>query len=336
MKLVIVLPSHFELWTAPPWFAPRLRQEFPALEVVEHHRYRDAEQDLRDADIAMTFILRPEHFRAARKLRWIHSPAAAVHQLLIPEIVAGDVIVTNGRGVHGPVVAEHALALILALAKCLPSAMRFQAKHTWALDLLWQENPRPREIAGATLGLVGVGSIGGELAVRAEALGMRVMAVREHPQKGADWRSPVNDPPSPPAVYGPEGLEPMLRESDYVVLAAPLTGKTQALMDARHLAAMKPDACLVNVSRGALVDEAALADALQHRRLGGAALDVFDLEPLPPESPLWDLPNLLITPHSAALTDKLWQRHYDLLADNLRRYFAGQPLRMTVDKNKGY
>lgn len=335
MKLVIVLPSHFELWTAPAWFAPRLRQEFPDLEVVEHHRYREAEQDLRDADAAMTFVLRPEHFRAARKLRWIHSPAAAVHQLLIPEIVASDVIVTNGRGVHGPVVAEHALALILALSKCLHSAMSFQAKHTWALDLLWQENPRPREISGATLGLVGVGSIGGELARRAEALGMRVMAVREHPQKGADWRVP-GDPPPQSVVYGPDGLDSMLRESDYVVLAAPLTGKTQALMDARRLASMKPNACLVNVSRGALVDETALANALQARHLGGAALDVFEHEPLPPESPLWDLPNLLITPHSAALTDKLWQRHYDLLADNLRRYFAGQPLRMTVDKNKGY
>lgn len=336
MKLLIALHHRFELWKPPAWVRERLQERFPELKVVQLPDYSKVEEQIGDADALLAWSLRPEQFRAARKLRWIHSPAAAVHQLLIPEIVAGEVIVTNGRGVHGPVVAEHALALILALAKCLPSAMRFQAKHTWALDLLWQENPRPREIAGATLGLVGVGSIGGELAVRAEALGMRVMAVREHPQKGADWRSSVNDPSSPPAVYGPEGLEPMLRESDYVVLAAPLTGKTQALMDARHLAAMKPDACLVNVSRGALVDEAALADALQHRRLGGAALDVFDLEPLPPESPLWDLPNLLITPHSAALTDKLWQRHYDLLADNLRRYFAGQPLRMTVDKNKGY
>ncbi len=214
--------------------------------------------------------------------------------------------------------------------------MRLQAKHTWALDLLWQEKPRPREIAGATLGLVGVGSIGGELARRAEALGMRIVAVREHPQKGADWRvtGMVDAPPS--AVYGLEHLETILREADYVVLAAPLTGKTHVLIDARRLARMKPDACLINVSRGALVDETALAEALRARRLAGAALDVFESEPLPPDSPLWDLSNLLITPHSAALTDKLWQRHYDLLADNLRRYFAGQPLRMIVDKNKGY
>jgi len=338
MKLVIVLPSQFELWTAPAWFSERLRGDFPQLEVVHRENYESIEDDLRDAEIAVTWSLRPEQFHAARKLRWIHSPAAAVHQLLIPEIVASDVVVTNARGVHGPVVAEHALALILALAKCLPSAMRWQAQHAWAQEQLWRERPHPREIAGATLGLIGVGSIGGEVAGRAEALGMRILAVREHPEKGTDWARPAAPAVAaePPAVCGPEGLEQTLRESDYVVVAAPLTGKTRALLDAPRLACMKREACLVNVSRGALVEERALIAALESGRIGGAALDVFEHEPLSSDSPLWDLPNVLITPHSAALTDRLWQRHYELIAKNLQHYLAGQPLLSAVDKQKGY
>ncbi len=128
----------------------------------------------------------------------------------------------------------------------------------------------------------------------------------------------------------------MVAAADFLVLAAPLTSRTRTLIDAARLARMKPDACLINVSRGALVDEAALVDALRAGRLGGAALDVFEQEPLPPESPFWDLPNVLITPHAAGLTERMWERHYALFSEELRRFFAGQPLLNVVDKSKGY
>ena len=264
---------------------------------------------------------------AAKKLRWVHSTAAAVHQLLSPELVASDVVLTNSTQVHGPVVAEHALALILALAKRLPSAVKLQQRGVWGQTTLWEERPRPREVAGATLGVVGLGSIGGELVRLARALGMRVVAVREHPEKGTAGAD---------AVYGLGDLGRLLAESDYVVLAAPLTEKSRGLMNAARLAQMKPDGFLINVSRGALVDEAALAAALEKHTIAGAALDVFATEPLPAESPLWRLENLLITPHTAAVTERLWERHYELLADNLRRYLAGEPLRGLVDKTRGY
>ena len=338
MKLVIVVHHRFELWTAPPWLTERLRRDFPQLEVVQRNSYDGIEQDLSGAEIAITWSLRPEQLRAAPKLRWIHSPAAAVHQLLIPEIVASDVLITNARSVHGPVVAEHVIAVILAMAKLLPSALRWQARRVWAQEQLWQERPRPREIAGATLGLIGLGSIGREVARRADALGMRILAVREHPQKGIDWPvAPATDSGAlAHTVFGPDELDSVLAQADYVVIAAPLTAKTRTLLDAARLARMKPGACLVNVSRGALVDERALAEALGSGRIAGAALDVFEREPLPPDSPLWDLENLLITPHSAALTDKLWERHYALIAQNLRRYLAGEPLLSLVNKQKGY
>jgi phosphoglycerate dehydrogenase-like enzyme len=328
MKLLIVLHHRFELWNAPPWFSQRLRQEFPQLEIVHLTNYEGVEQELRDAEITIAWSLRPEQFKAAHKLRWIHSPAAAVHQLMFPELITSDVILTNSREVHGPVVAEHVIALILALAKQLPQAVRLQQKHIWGQDPMWRRGPRPREVTGATLGLVGLGSIGYEVARRAAALGMHVIAMREHPEKGR--------PDGVKQIFAPSQFDTLLAQSDYVVLAAPLTSTTRNLIDAARLAQMKPDACLINVSRGPLVDEAALAQALRDKKIGGAALDVFVSEPLPSESPLWDLENLLITPHTAALTEKLWERHYALISENLRRYLNHQPLLAVVDKQKGY
>lgn len=327
MKLLIVLHHRFELWNAPPCFADQLQKHFPQIEVIHLASYNGIEDHLPDSEIVIAWSLRPEQFKLAHKLRWIHSPAAAVHQLMFPELVASDVILTNAREVHGPVVAEHVMAQIFALAKRLSSAMRLQQRHTWGQQAMWEEHPRPREVAGATLGLVGLGSIGREVVRLASAIGMRVIAVREHPEKGSDGAE---------SIFGPARLDEMLAQADYVVLAAPLTSSTRALIGAAQLSRMKPDACLINVSRGALVDEDALAEALHAGKIGGAALDVFSKEPLPPDSPLWDLDNLLITPHTAALTEKLWQRHYALVSENLRRYLAGQPLLAVVDKQRGY
>ena len=328
MKLLIVVHHRFELWQAPAWVAEKLRQEFPQVEVVQLAGYDDIEEQIRDAEIVVAWSLRPEQIKHAARLRWIHSPAAAVHQLMYPELVESDIVVTNARQVHGPVVAEHVIALILALAKKLPQAVRLQPQHVWGQEVLWNDRPRVREIAGAALGLVGVGSIGREVAKRAAALGMRVMAVREHPEKGS--------PEGVEQVFGPNRLDEFLGRPDYVVLAAPVTPSTTRLMNAARLGRMKPEACLINVGRGPLVDEAALADALRQRRLGGAALEVFPKEPLPADSPLWEVENLLITPHTAALTDQLWPRHYALIRENLRRYLAHEPLLAMVDKGKGY
>lgn len=328
MKLLIVLHHRFELWNAPDWFARRLQGDFPQVEVVHFSSYDGIEPHLRDAEIIITWSLRPEQFTLATHLRWIHSPAAAVHQLMFPELVQSEVALTNAREVHGPVVAEHVMALIFALAKQIPQAVRLQQKHTWGQEIMWQGNPRPREVAGATLGLVGLGSIGRVVATRAAALGMRVIATRENTQK--------EKPASVEQVYAADEINTLLENSDYVVLAAPTTSATTGLINADRLAHMKPEAFLINVGRGPLVDAEALAVALHNKKIGGAALDVFDQEPLPADSPLWDLENLLLTPHTAGLTDQLWERHYTLITKNLRRYLAHQPLLALVDKTKGY
>jgi len=328
MNLLIVVYHRFELWRVPAWFPEWLAQEFPQLAIVNRESYEGVEANLRDAEIIFTISLHPEQFALCNKLRWIHAPTAAVHQFLFPELVNSDVILTNSTEVHGPVVAEHVLALMFALAKKIPQARALQIRHEWGKEAIWSQGAHPKEIGAATLGLVGLGSIGRRVARMASALGMRVLAVREHVEK--------EKPEGVDAVHSSSEIEEVLRQSDFVVLATPLTPQTTKLMDAKRLAAMKPDSYLINVGRGAQVDEPALADALRNRKIAGAALDVFEHEPLPADSPLWDIENLLITPHTAGITDKLWQRHYQNFADNLRRYVAKQPLQHVVDKHKGY
>jgi len=328
MKLLLVVYHRFDLWNVPAWFPKKLHEDFPQIELLRRTSYDGIENHLHDAEVLFAFSLRPEQFAFAQKLRWIHAPTAAVHQLLFPELVSSDVVVTNSHEVHGPVVAEHVIALIFALAKKIPQATRLQQKRIWGQDSIWNEGARPREIAGATLGLIGLGSIGRTVARKAAALGMRVIAVREHPEK--------EKPEGVEAVYAPSQLNELLSQSEYVVVAAPLTETTRGMINAGRLAAMRPDAYLINVGRGLQVDEIALADALRNHRIAGAALDVFEHEPLPAESRLWELENLLITPHTAGLTEKLWQRHYALFSENLRRYLAHEPLLFVVDKHKGY
>jgi len=326
-KILVVVHHGFELWNAPSWFADRLRDQFPQVNVVQLPDYKSVDEEIVDAEIAVAWSIRPQQVAAARSLRWIHSPAAAVHQFMFPELVNSHIVVTNAREVHGPVVAEHVIALIFVLAKKIPEAVRLQDKHQWAQQRMWDELPRVREVSGATLGLVGLGSIGRAVTKMAKALGMRVVASREYPEKGNEGAD---------AVFAASEVNEVFRQADYVVLAAPITNGTKAIANQERLALMKPQACLINVGRGPLIDEGALAAALRDRKIGGAALDVFPIEPLPPEAQLWDIPNLLITPHTAALTDRLWERHYALFADNLQRYLNGEKLLAVVDKSKGY
>ena len=322
MKLLIVVHHRFDLWRVPAWFGARLSEEFSQLQIVQRDSYEGIEDHLHDAEVIFTISLRPEQFALTKKLRWIHAPTAAVHQLLFPELIASDVIVTNSSEVHGPVVAEHVIALIFALAKKIPQAALLQQKGIWGQDEIWSKGVHPREIAGSTLGLIGVGSIGRRVAQMASALGMRVIAVREHVEKGR--------PEGVEAVFAPSALEDVLKQSDFVVVAAPLLPETTRLINAQRLAWMKPEAYLINVGRGPQVDDAALVEALDAGRIAGAALDVFEREPLPADSPLWTAKNLLITPHVGAATPQFSPRALRVAADELRRYMNGEPLHNVV------
>ena len=327
MKVILAIHHPFELWNAPEWLGSRLQQAFPQHRFVQLANFERLNEEISEAEVFIGWQLRPEQFRRAIHLHWIHATTAAVHQLMFPELVASKVHVTNSTDIHGPVVAEHAITLILALCKGLPLAAKYQAERHWGQQDLWQSAMRPREISGATLGIVGLGAIGKQCVPLAKGLGMQVLAVRDRPELGSEGAD---------QVYGTEQLKQMLAEADYVLLAAPLTAKTQALFNDETFAAMRRDACFLNVSRGALVDEAALERALRSKTIRAAALDVFATEPLPPDSPLWGLENLLITPHTAALTERLWERHYSRIVDNIERFVEGRSLLGEVDKRKGY
>ena len=327
MKLLIALHHRFQPWIAPLWFSQRLRSDFPQVDVVQLPNYDRVSEEIGDAELAIAWSLRADQITAAKKLRWVHSTAAAVHGLMTPELQASDIVVTNARAVHGPVVAEHAMSLVFAMAKRLPEAAKYQAQRHWAQQEICETPPLPREIRDSTIVIVGFGSIGTSLAKLAKALGMRVIGVREHPGKGSGLAD---------AMYGFEDLNRALSQGDFVVLATPVTEKTRQLMNADRLAHLKPDAHLINVGRGVLIDEEALQHALRDNRFAGAALDVTAVEPLSPGSPLWTMENVFITPHTAGFAQKMWERHYISYTENLRRYLAGEPLQWIVDKKAGY
>jgi phosphoglycerate dehydrogenase-like enzyme len=327
-KLLIATQSRLDLWVAPDWFAENLGKEFPHLDVVRITNYEGVDGVLADAQIVFTQSLSAEQFVAARQLRWIHSPAAAVHQFMFPELVASDVILTNAREVHGIGVAEHVMALIFAIAKRIPESVRFQEKHVWGQEILWNGRACPLDIARATIGVVGFGSIGSNVTKYAKAMGMKVIVVRERPGKSR--------PEFVDEELASSKLDEMLARADYVVLSPPLTPETRGMIGLEQFAKMKSSAYLINVGRGPLIDEAALVAALRDHKIAGAALDVFDQEPLPADSALWDLENLLITPHTAGMAGNLWQRHYALFSENVRRFLKGEPLLGLVDKRRGY
>lgn len=326
-KIVLCIWHRFDQWRVPDWLVRDLRARYPGLNVVHLPTYDGLDDAVADADIFCGFTLKPEQFARAGQLKWIHCLAAGVNQLMRDDIRASSVLVTNSRHVHAVAMAEHTLALILALARRLPSAARYQAQKQWAQQEIWDEQPHPAEINGRTLLIVGYGAIGQELAKRARACGMQVIGVKRDPTRGTEHAD---------RVVGTTELAAALAAADFVVLAVPVTPETDHYFGREQFAAMKPTAYFLNISRGALVDEAALVEALRVKKIVGAAIDVAEVEPLPSESPLWEAPNLLLTPHLAGVSERLWHRHAELLFENLDRYFASRELLNLVDKHRGY
>jgi len=259
-------------------------------------------------------------FMASRGLRWVHAVSAGVERYLFPEFVQSPIMLTNSSGVHGIPISEMILALMLMLTKQLHKSMRFQLAGRW--DKLF-----PDELAGKNVGILGLGNIGMETAWRAKCFGMKVLAL----EKRAMRRPVYVD-----EILGPEDLAYFLSESDYLVVTLPLTGETYHMIDEKELRLMKPNAYLINVSRGAVVDNAALIKALTEGWIAGAGLDVFEKEPLPEDSEFWKLGNVIVTPHISGSTPYYADRVTQIFCKNLVRYLEGKPLVNLVDKNAGY
>ena len=315
------------VWNLPAEQLDPLRAEFPSVRFTSARDRSEVDRLMPESEIVLGWALSRENLSTARALRWVHVTAAGVGSLLFPEFVESPVVLTNGRGMHAAAMAEHTLAVMLPFVRKLHLARDAQRERRWNQGGIWTHHPSIGELAGGTLGLIGFGSVGQAIAVRARALGLGVLAVRRHPAR---------DPSPADAQWGTDRLGELLERSDWVVLAAPLTNETRAMIGARELAQMQPHAVLVNLGRGSLVEEHALIEALAAGRIAGAALDVFESEPLPPESPLWSMPQVIVTPHVSGLGPRYWERAIALFRDNLRRYLAAEPLLNVVDKRAGY
>ena len=257
----------------------------------------------------------------APRLRWVQGMGAGVSQLASAGLADAGIRLTTAAGVNAVSISEFVIARLLQMWKRLPEIDARAAEHAW-------EPTYGREVAGLTLGVAGLGAIGREVARRGRALGMTVLAQRRSARPG-DVDADVDE------LFGPGGLPEVLRRSDAVVAALPETADTVDLFDAKLFAEMRPGALFVNVGRGSAVVEPALIEALQSGHLAGAAIDVARTEPLPADSPLWDAPQLLISPHSATAPAKFWSNLHELFRDNLSRYLRGAPLRNEVDARVG-
>lgn len=321
-QLTVVVTPHFAV--RPDQLA-RLAHAHPRVAVRFVETPQAMSAALPGADGVITsFPLSAADLAAARRLRWTMVMGGGVESHLTPELRRSGILVTATKGPMGVLMAEHAMALLLALARDLRAFARDQEERRWRP---YAERRPFVELSGKTIAILGVGSVGSVLARMCKlGFGMRVLGMA---------RARRGDQNVDRYVERTE-LRAALREADVVALTLPLTPATERIVDAAALAAMKPGALLLNVSRGRLVDEAALAGALRSGHLGGAGLDVFEVEPLPAGSPLWAMPNVVITPHTSAITERLGDHFAAFWSDNIRRFAEGQPLLGVVDVEEGY
>ena len=307
----------------------KLRKAVPGVRLVAAEDEAAALALIGEAD---GFIGRPTPalVEAGTRLRWVQVYSAGVDRYRFPELAGSEIVLTNAKIVQGPNVADQAMALLLVLTRGLYVTERAREQHDWRGGRTALRNgPRsPIELAGKRALVVGLGGIGTAIAERAAGFGMEVVGIKRN----------ADDPPVPPvsAVFPPTALGEQLGLADVVFLAVPLTDDTRGMMDAEALGAMKPDAFLVNIARGAVIDTDALVKQLQAGHLAGVGLDVTDPEPLPSDHPLWSIDRVVLTPHMGGTSDQVWARKLALLRDNLQRFATDAPLRNVVDHDRGY
>ena len=279
---------------------------------------------LGETEVLLTNPIVPDNVvDRAPALKWLQLTSAGVDRLLDAPVVRSSVSMTTASGIHAVPISEYVVGAILAFAKGFPQAQIAKREHAWRP--FW-----PQEVEAKTVGILGMGAIGARVAMLCRALGMRVLAMRRSAEGRRKGEGDVDE------LFGPGELAYFLAQSDYVVVAVPLTAETRGMIGEPELRGMKNNAVIINIARGAVIDEEALVRALREGWIAGAALDVFQQEPLSAESELWELDNVILTPHISGGTPRYMERAVDLFCDNLRRYLDGQPLRNVVEPGRGY
>ena len=327
MDIVVGVVSPNAAWVLPRLFVDELRRDFPQHRFIDVWDRESLRQALPEGDAAFAAFVDRDIVHALTRLKWVQAPAVGVGHLLSDELIASPIVLTSARGVRARAMAEHVMGVTIALARQLPWLLAKQRAHLWALDEI-EASGSIRTLHNRRMGIIGLGAIGLAIAQAASAFGMRVSGIRKRVGEPA--------PECVDKVLPPDRVHELLAVSDVVVLAAPLTPETRQLINADTLSMMKRGAFLVNIGRGKLIDDEAVAAALEDGRLGGAALDVFTREPLDPASRFWDLPNVIVTPHMSGAMEDYWTPLVGLFAENLRRFERGEPLLNVVDKHAGY
>ncbi len=311
----------------PEIYVERIKNVSPDVEVVQSEDRKEALELIENVDVLFAGFFSKELFQTAKKLKWIQAWGAGVDRILIPEVVNSGVIVTNAGGVHPTPMSEHVIGMILCFTRRLHVFIRNQAERKWERPETWI-SPMIEELPGKTLGIVGLGRIGTEIAKKAKCLGMRVIATKRDPTSPASTNVD--------RLVRPVDLNELLAESDFAVLSLPLTKETVGMIGEKQLKSMKPTGILINVSRGRIIQENKLVQALKRGWIAGAGLDTFENEPLPENSELWGFKNVIITPHIAGDTPHYPERLTNLFTENLNRFIHKQSLINVVDKNLGY
>jgi D-2-hydroxyacid dehydrogenase (NADP+) len=327
MNVLVFTVWPVAFWQTPKLQVERLRERFP--DVTFTHALTDAEaaSAIETANVALASRLSAAMVDRAAHLRWVHSTAAAVGILPLRELAGRGICVTNSRGIQAVPIAEHVMGGLLLLTRRFNLMLDAQRERRWIQNELTQA-AWPWSLNGRKMTVVGLGTIGQEVARRANAFGMRVIGIRRRLDQ------PI--PPFVESVVGPDRLHDALRNSDVLVIAAPFVSGTDRLIRAEQLALLNPGAIIINVARGRIIDEPALVAGLENGSLGGAVLDVFEREPLDPASPLWSLPNVIISPHSAGVRPDHWADVIDLFSENLGRFKRGELLLNMVNCDAGY
>lgn len=323
MKFVAWMAHHLETCEIVDDYIARVKPLLADHDFVICEDLDTIKREIVDADVFIGWRITPEVFAEARKLKWIQFGSAGIDHTLFPELLRSQVILTTVSGIHAAVVSEHVLAQMLALARRLDLAIRQQIAHIYNRCPIASTAD---ELAGKTVGIVGLGKIGQNIARLAMALGMGVVATKRVPEPDlmAD------------EVFAPADFHRMLPKCDFLVLVLPLTSETKALIGREEVALLKDGAFLINVARGAMIDHAALGEALRSGKLAGAALDVFPEEPLPSDSPIWDFPNVIITPHTGGSHRAYGRRAAAIFEQNLKAFIAGEPMVNVFDRKRGY
>jgi phosphoglycerate dehydrogenase-like enzyme len=306
----------------PAHHLARLRDSYPQLRIVQCTDHEEILQHLSKTEILITFLLcTPQMLAAASKLKWIQAISAGVDYLALDEIRRRGILLTNGRGIHRIHMAEFAIAAMINLARGFHIMFRNQ------MQKKWDRNVPQLEIYGATLGILGLGAIGAEIAKKAAAMGMHVIGVKRKPTPVAHVEE----------VFGPDNMYPVFQRSDFIINLLPYTPATHQLIDRRCFEQMKPTACFINLGRGRTVNEADLIEALRGGKIKAMASDVYYEEPLPADSPLWDLENVILAPHICGVSPRYNDRAMEIIDHNLAAYFAGRKgMVNVVDLEAGY